>query len=98
MPLELQTVPLEANTIIVTSILLNTYVADGTLHTNAQLNLQAANLTDGVWTPLGNIQNVLIPDVEHLDDDLAAMQPSVDAIMGQIVGLIDGINQVRKVM
>ncbi|MHB9070470.1 MAG: hypothetical protein ACYC54_08870 [Sedimentisphaerales bacterium] len=99
MPLKMQTKPEVPNTIFFPQILIQTGINNGDLRTSCQLVLSAAKVdAQGKWTPTGQTQTVYIPDIAKLEEDLVHLAPTVQQLYGIIVGLVDGINAVRKIL
>ena len=99
MALQMQTTPEVPNSIFFPQIVIQTYISNGDLHTSCQLVLSAAKVdVQGKWTPTGQTNSINIQDIGNLEDDLQHLAPTVQQLYGTIVGLVDGINAVRKIL
>jgi hypothetical protein len=99
MPIELQNSPAVPNALMVPTIILSTVVREGKLVTGASICMAAAYVDgQGNWTPTGQAKTVVIDDVEHLEEDIASLSPTVLTIMGDILSLVDSLNDIRKVL
>lgn len=103
MPLELQTTPVQPNSIYAPQIILQTGIVDGKLTTSAQLGLAAAKVDNAgteteTWTATGQRNTIYISDIGQLDTDFTALQPQITALYSAIVQLIADANSIRKVL
>jgi hypothetical protein len=99
MPIELQTTVPTPNALMVPTIILSTNPSGTGLVTSASIVMMAAHVdANGSWTPTGASKTVVIDDVEHLEEDIASLSPTVLSVMGGILSLIAGLNDIRKVL
>ena len=99
MPIPLETTPLTPNSLMVPQIIISTCVRDGKLVIGAHITMSAAYVDNqGNWTPTGQANTVVIEDIEHLDEDIAGLAPTVMAVMGGIITLVATLNSIRKVL
>lgn len=91
------------NAVYIPQIVIQCGVVEGKLKTSAMITLSAAKCENAGtenehWTPTGKSELLNIADIEHLDEDLASLQSSVGQVFAGIVGLVHGMNTIRKVI
>ncbi len=98
-PVALQTTLATPNGIYVSSLILGTSIVNGQLKTMAHITLAAAAVdANGNYAPTGQAASVVIEDVLNLDADLASLTAQVNAAYASLVGIINGINGIRKIL
>jgi hypothetical protein len=102
-PIPIQNTPSTPNAVYSPQIMLNTGIVNGKLVTSLQLTLAAAicdnaGTPDETWTPTGQSNTIMLPDLANLDPDLAAIQPQMDAALASVVSLLTALNAIRKIL
>ena len=89
------------NAVLIPFVRLDTHVDPVTkaLVTAANIGFQAAHVDEaGKYTPLGNVLNTTIPDLNNLPPDVVALAAQVAAAETALLTVLAEINAIRKLV
>ncbi|HBR19455.1 MAG: hypothetical protein A2Y13_04325 [Planctomycetes bacterium GWC2_45_44] len=104
MPIPIQNTEIvKPNAVLIPQILIQSGVVEGKIKTSVQIVLAAAKCDNAgqpneAWELTGKVESIRLDDIEHLDEDLASLQASVGQVFAGILGLVHGMNTIRKVI